>query len=111
MNALLFSKLVAEFSSTVFTACSNRAGRLNYVVCFEHVSSQWNCSVTTEPEANNYVTVNNTEGHWAALLPCRYQSAQIIHMKQELFPPILHLFGEMWHHTLQFLFYTADLPM
>ncbi len=80
--------------------------------CFEDVSSQWNRRATTEPEANNYVTVNNTEGYWAVLLPCRYYSARIIQLNRFLhlvallladvneFPPVLHLIGKMWHHTL-----------
>lgn len=51
---------------------------MNCAACFEDVSSQWNCGATTEPETNNYVTVNNTEGYSVVLLPCRYYPAQII---------------------------------
>lgn len=55
---------------------------MNCAACFEDVSSQWSCGVTTEPETNNYVTVNNTEGYLVVLLPCRYYSAQIIQLNR-----------------------------
>lgn len=73
----MFSKVVAKFKTIFYLLpVQNESRMAGCVGCFEHVSSLWNCSVTAVLTANYYVTVNNTEGYWAVLLPCRYYSVK-----------------------------------
>lgn len=37
------------------------------VACFDNVSSWWNFYVAADPETNDCITVNNTEGYWIDL--------------------------------------------